>query len=187
MDDTKTPVTKLLQAWSSGDEKAHDELFRIVYEQLRTLARRHIRGERPGHTLSATALVHEAYLRLADADIPWNHRAHFFAISATVMRRILVDHAKRRGRGKRGAGAPMVSLEDNLVVSAEPDPRIVLVDEALQRLAEIDKRKAQIFELSFFSGLTLEETSHVVGGSLSAVHRELTFAKAWVSREIAPG
>lgn len=179
------PVTKLLRAWKSGDENAHDELFPLVYDQLRKLARGHFGRERPGHTLSATALVHEAYLRLADAEIDWHDRVHFFAISATVMRRILVDHAKTRTRKKRGGGAPMLRLEDEVLISAEPDPRIILLDEALTKLAQIDARKARIFELSFFSGLTLEETSRVVGGSQSSVQRELTFAKAWISREIA--
>src|SRR5579875_1924067 len=180
MADAKPPVTKLLREWASGNEKAHEELFAIIYDQLRTLARYHIRNEAPGHTLSATALVHEAYLRLADAEIPWNDRAHFFAISATVMRRILVDHAKARTRLKRGGNAPAVSLEEALVVSAEPDPRIIFVDEALNKLAEMDQRKAQIVELSFFSGLTLQEITQVVGGSASTVHRELAFAKAWI-------
>lgn len=185
MANASKPVTKLLQAWSGGDEAAPAELFSVVYDQLRSLARRYIRNERPGHTLSPTALVHEAYMDLVDADISWHDRAHFFATSATVMRRILVDHAKSRSRQKRGGRAPVVSLEDAAVVSAEPDPRIVLVDEALTKLAQVDARKAQIFEMSFFGGLTLQEVSHCIGGAPSTLHRDLKFAKAWIVREIS--
>lgn len=185
MADPSKPVTKLLQAWSSGDAKASEELFPIVYDQLRLLARRHIRNERQGHTLSPTALVHEAYLNLVDAHVSWQDRAHFFAISASMMRRILVDHAKRRSRQKRGGRAPVVSLNEAIAVSAQPDPRIVLIDEALNKLAQLDERKAQIFELSFFGGMTLQETSHALGGSLSTLHRDLQFAKAWILHAIS--
>lgn len=183
MNYANTEVTQLLRASSSGDERAPDQLFPIVYDQLRLLAGRHIRNERPGHTLSATALVHEAYLRLVNAEIPWSDRAHFFALSASVMRRILVDHAKQRLRKKRGGPAPPLSLEEALVASPEPDPRILLVDDALKRLAQIDSEKAEMFELSFFGGMTLEETAHIVGRSIPSVHRELKFAKAWILQE----
>lgn len=178
------PVTKLLQAWSSGDISASEELFPLVYEQLRALARRHIRQERPGHTLSPTALVHEAYLNLVDVNVPWQDRAHFFALSAGLMRRILVDHAKRRLSQKRGGRSPVISLDRAPVVSSQPDPRLLLIDEALQRLAQIDDRKARIFELSFFGGMTLQETSQIIGGPVSTLHRELQFAKAWILRSI---
>lgn len=184
MDEAGKPVTKLLQAWSAGDESASQELFPIVYDQLRLLARRHISHERPGHTLSPTALVHEAFLNLVDLDISWHDRAHFFAIAATMMRRILVDHAKRRLRQKRGGGAVVLSVDDAVVVSAEPDPRILLVDDALKRLAQIDGRKAHVFELSFFGGLTLQEMTDAMGGSVSSLHRDLKFAKAWILHEI---
>lgn len=185
MADAIKPVTKLLRAWSSGDASAPQELFPVVYNQLRLLAQRHFRAERPGHTLSATALVHEAYLNLVDAHVAWQDRAHFFAISANVMRRILVDHAKRRLTQKRGGGANIVALDEALVVANQPDPRVVLIDEALNRLAQLDARKAQIFELSFFGGMTLNEISGEIGGSSSALHRELQFAKAWMLHAIS--
>lgn len=176
----------LLRAWSNGDHAASEEVFTIVYRQLIRLARSHFRDERQGHTLSPTALVHEAYLRLVDADIPWADRSHFFATCATVMRRILVDHAKSRGRAKRGGPQPKISLEEALAVSVQPDPRILVIDESLTRLAREDERKAKAFELSYFGGLTLKETSEVLGGSVSALQRDLTFARAWVLRDLEP-
>lgn len=185
MTETLKPVTKWLRAWSSGDAAASQELFPVIYKQLRLLAQRHFRSERPGHTLSATALVHEAYLNLVDANVAWQDRAHFFAISANIMRRILVDHAKRRLTQKRGGGASLVSLDEALVIANHPDPRIVLIDEALDQLAKLDARKAQVFELSFFGGMTLQEISGAIGGSSSALHRDLQFAKAWMLHAIS--
>ncbi len=131
-------VTQLLQAWRGGNAVARDELLTVVYDQLRRLASRHMRAERPGHTLGATALVHEAYVRLVGAYIPFADRVHFFAAAATMMRRILVDHSKQRGRNKRGGNAPKLSLEEAAFISAEPDARILEIDEALTRLATID-------------------------------------------------
>src|SRR5947207_15853359 len=129
-DDQPKAVTQLLHAWRQGDEHAARELVPLVYDQLRKVAARLMRAERPGHTLSPSALVHEAYMRLAGSDIPWQDRAHFFALSATLMRRILVDHAKQRGRQKRGGGAGPLSLDEAAVLSAEPDDRLLLIDEA---------------------------------------------------------
>lgn len=184
MSEAGKPVTKLLQAWSGGDAAARDELFSTVYDHLRRLAADRISRERPGHTLAPTALVHEAYFRLTDADVPWQDRAHFFAVCANVMRRVLVDHARQRGRHKRGGAAAKLSLDEALAVTADPDPRILLLDEALTSLARVDARKAQIVELVFFGGLTLEEAAQIVGGSIATVHRELKFAKAWMLSEM---
>ena len=180
------PVTQLLQAWRRGDQKAADELLPLVYNELRQVAARLMRAERPGHTLAPTALVHEAYLRLAGAEIPWQDRAHFFALAATLMRRILVDHARERGRQKRGAGADKISLDEAVVISPEPDERLLLIDAALSKLAGIEPRKARMVELLFFGGLTFDETSEVLGVSTATLHREMKFAKAWILREVSP-
>ena len=181
--DTK-PLTELLAAWRGGDSNAADQLFPVVYDQLRTMAARHLRHERSDHTLPATALVNEVYLRLAGATANWQDRAHFFAIAATMMRRILVDHAKRHGRVKRGGDGVKLSLDEALCVSAEPDPRIVAIDEALDKLASIDTRKARLIELLFFVGLSHGEAAQVLGISEATLHRDLKFAKAWIAREI---
>jgi len=178
------PVTQLLHLWREGDESAARELVPLVYEQLRDVAARLMRAERPGHTLSPTALVHEAYVRLAGSDIPWQDRAHFFALSATLMRRILVDHARERSRHKRGGGVAPVSLEEAVVVSAEPDERLILIDEALTKLSAIEPRKSRIVELVFFGGLTFDETAQVMELSPATLHREMKFAKAWILREV---
>jgi RNA polymerase sigma factor (TIGR02999 family) len=167
------------------DSPSTEQLFAMVYDQLRVLAAWHLRNERPGHTLPPTALVHEAYLRLADAGRHWQDRKHFLALAAVVMRRILVDHAKERGRQKRGGNAPKLSLDEALLISDSPDPRIILIDEALDQLARIDERKAKIMELMFFGGLTFDEVSETLSLSLSTVHREVKFAKAWISNEIS--
>lgn len=179
------PVTQLLQQWRGGDQDAAEQLLPLVYEELRKVAARLMRSERPGHTLSPTALVHEAYVRLAGADIPWQDRAHFFALSATLMRRILVDHAKQRGRQKRGGGAEAISLDSAVAVSEDLDDRLVLIDEALTKLATIDGRKGRIIELLFFGGLTYDETAEIMNLSPATLHREVKFAKAWILREVA--
>jgi RNA polymerase sigma factor (TIGR02999 family) len=179
------PVTDLLQQWRGGDHNAADELLPLVYEELRKVAARLMRAERPGHTLSPTALVHEAYVRLAGADIPWQDRAHFFALTATLMRRILVDHAKQRGRQKRGGGAEEISLDSAVAISEDMDDRLVLIDEALSKLSTIDGRKGRIIELLFFGGLTYDETAEVMKLSPATLHREMKFAKAWILREVA--
>jgi RNA polymerase sigma factor (TIGR02999 family) len=163
-----------------------EELIPIVYAELRRLAASYLQGERPGHTLAATALVHEAYIRLAEADVPWQNRVHFFAVAARQMRRILVDHAKARGRGKRGGGAEKSSLDDVTLVSPELPVDVIAVDEALEQLATFDERKSRIIELMYFGGLTAEEIAEAVGISVPTVNRELKIAKAWLHTRLKP-
>ncbi len=156
----------------------------VVYEQLRKLAARCLRAERPDHTLRATALVHEAYLRLVDADVAWQDRVHFFAVSARLLRRILVDHAKANHRQKRGGGAEKVTLDEALLVGPQSTGGIVELDEALQRLAAHDQRKSELIELLCFGGLTYDEAATALKISPATVHRELKLAKAWLHREL---
>ena len=160
-----------------------------VYTELRRQAARHLRRERPGHTLQTTALVHEAYLRLVDQkNVRWQNRAHFFAVAAQLMRRILVDHARRRHRAKRGGLGINLPLEEALVVAAEKsDVDLLALDEALGRLAAIDARQCQIVELRFFIGLSIEETATVLGVSATTVKDDLNMAKAWLRRELGGG
>jgi len=177
-------ASALLRAWSNGDQNALDELTPIVYDELRRLARRYMRGERTGHTLQTTALVNEAYLRLVDYKrMRWENRAHFFAVAAQLMRRILVDHARRRNL-KRGAGTPHVSLEDTAVIGGQRDEDLVALDGAMKALARIDPRKAQVVELRFFGGLSVEETAHVLQVSSPTVMRDWSTARAWLYREM---
>jgi RNA polymerase sigma factor (TIGR02999 family) len=178
-------VTRLLQQSRAGDKAAFDELMPFVYQQLRKLAANCLRSERPDHTLPPTALVHEAYLRLVDSNVAWEDRVHFYAVAARAMRRILVDHAKARNREKRGGGAGKVSLEDVVVVAAQPSSELVALDEAMSRLEAKDRRKSQIVELLFFGGLTYEDVAATLQISPATVHRELTLAKAWLHRELA--
>jgi RNA polymerase sigma factor (TIGR02999 family) len=180
-----TTVTRLLLGWRAGDQGARDQLLSHVYDELHGLAERRLRSEDPGHTLQATALIHEAFLRLVDADVQWTNRAHFFAVAARVMRRILVDHAKARRREKRGGGAARVSLDDALLVAPEPSGDLVALDEALADLEKLDERKAKAVELHYFGGLTYDETAEVLGISAATVHRELRMAKAWLYHELA--
>jgi RNA polymerase sigma factor (TIGR02999 family) len=177
-------VTRLLQEWGGGNKAALDELMPVVYEQLRKLASRCLRAERPDHTLRATALVNEAYLRLVDADIAWQDRVHFFAVSARLLRRILVDHAKANHRKKRGGGAEKVTLDEALLVGPQATAGIVELDEALQRLAAHDQRKSELIELLCFGGLTYDEAATALKISPATVHRELKMAKAWLHREL---
>jgi RNA polymerase sigma factor (TIGR02999 family) len=180
-------VTHLLQAWSSGDRDALDRLTPIVYDELRRLARRYMRGERSGHTLQTTALVNEAYLRMVDFKrMSWENRAHFFAVSAQLMRRILVDHARRHNL-KRGAGFQHVNLEDSAVIAGQRGPDFVVLDDALRALAEVDSRKAQVVELRFFGGLSVEETAEVLKVSSVTVLRDWSTARAWLYRQLQPG
>jgi RNA polymerase sigma-70 factor (ECF subfamily) len=180
-------VSRLLVAWRQGDQRALDLLMPLVYDELRRLAQGQMRGERPDHTLQTTALVHEAYLRLCGADVAWEGRVHFLAVAATVMRRILVDHARSRDRAKRGGGADPVALDEALAVSPERPEAVVALDEAIQRLSALDERKARAVELHFFGGLTYEETAAALGVSAATVDRELRLAKAWLYRELRPG
>lgn len=154
----------------------------LVYEQLRLLAARSLKGERSGHTLQATALVHEAYLRLAGAHVEWADRAHFMATASRLMRRLLVDHARARGRAKRGAGAIQVTLDSSVEISADRGDELVAVDEALSELAKVDDRKSRMLEMIYFGGLTQAEAAAAAGVSERTVHRELMLARAWVRR-----
>jgi RNA polymerase sigma-70 factor, ECF subfamily len=186
---TETPperqlVTRLLKEWGAGNKAALDELMPVVYEQLRKLASICLRSERPDHTLRATALVHEAYLRLVDADVDWQDRVHFFAVSARLLRRILVDHAKANRRQKRGGGAETISLDEAVMIGPQTAGGIVELDTALQRLAAHDQRKSDIIELLCFGGLTYDEAASSLNISPATVHRELKMAKAWLHREL---
>jgi RNA polymerase sigma factor (TIGR02999 family) len=181
-------VTELLQAWSEGNETALSELTPIVYRELHKLARRYMAEERPGHTLGATALVHEAYVRLVDVKrMRWQNRSHFFAVSAQMMRRILVEFARRRRRRKRGDNPQRVDLEDVVLVSPEATPDVVALDEALTELARLDARKAQVVELRFFGGMGVEETAEILKISPETVMREWNRAKAWLYAEMNRG
>lgn len=177
----------MLRAWSDGDQNALEKLAPIVYDELRRLAGHYMSLERTGHSLQATALVNEAYLRLVDYKrMQWQNRAHFFAVSAQLMRRILVDHARRHNL-KRGAGVQHVNLEDTAVVDSAADANMVALDEAMQALSRIDSRKAQVVELRFFGGLSVEETAEVLKVSPITVMRDWRTARAWLYREISAG
>ena len=177
-------VTQLLAAWSQGNEAARNELMPVVYKELRRLAHRYLRRERPGHTLDATALVHEAYFQLVDQrNVQWHSRAHFFGIAAQLMRRILVEYARTRSAAKRGGGEPKLSHE-NAGWSAERNIDLVALDEALTRLAAIDPQQSRLVELRFFGELTVEETAEILGVSARTVKREWRTAKAWLRREL---
>jgi len=178
-------ITQLLSAWSEGDKAALDALIPIVYDELRRQAARYLRRERPGHTLQTTALINEAYLRLIDQRaMRWQNRAQFFGIAAQLMRRILVDHARARHRAKRGGSDIRVSLTDATSVTKEPDLDLVELDEALNKLAEIDPQQSKIVELRFFSGLNVQETAAALNISPATVKRDWSVAKAWLHREI---
>ena len=181
-------VTQLLVAWSNGDQEALDRLMPLVYDELRQLARRYMRRERAGHTLQTTAVINEAYLRLVDQqNVRWQNRAHFFAIAAHVMRRILIDYARRRRYAKRGGGAPHVSLDEVAVLSEERAADLIALDEALDSLASIDPQQSRVVELRFFGGLTVKETAEVLKLSHDMVKREWSTAKAWLYREMSSG
>ena len=179
-------VTRLLLAWNAGDRAALERLMPLVYAELRELAKRHFRKERPGHTLQPTAVVHEAYFRLIDQTrVTWKNRGHFLAIASQAMRRILIDHARGRGAEKRGGEVEKVTLD---VAIASPEPArevdILALDEALERLKGLDGTQAQIVELRFFGGLTIEETADVMETSPSSIKRDFRSAKAWLFREL---
>ena len=177
------PVTALLQAWSAGDSTALDRLIPLVHSELRRLARRYMRRERSRHTLQTTALINEAYLRLVDAQtVDWRNRAHFFAIAARVMRRVLVDFARERGYQKRGGGSCRVTLDESLLIAQAPDADLVALDEGLNALAAVDPRKSRAIELRFFGGLSIEEASIVLDVSPETVKRDCRLAKAWLLR-----
>jgi RNA polymerase sigma factor (TIGR02999 family) len=178
-------ITQMLIDWSNGDREALDRLIPAVYAELRRQAARHLRRERAGHTLQTTDLIHEAYLRLVDQkNVRWQNRAHFFAVAAQSMRRILVDHARRRHRAKRGGSGIVLPLDEGLLVAEKSEVDLLALDEALTRLAAIDVRQSRIVELRFFSGLSIEETAAVIGVSQTTVKDDLNMAKAWLRREI---
>jgi RNA polymerase sigma factor (TIGR02999 family) len=180
-------VSAILRAWSDGDQRALDRLTPIVYDELRRLARRYMRRERPGHSLQTSALVNEAYMRLVDYKrMQWQDRAHFFAVSAQLMRRILVEHARRRNL-KRGGRVVRVSLDDAATVGAEAASDLVALDDAMNALARLDARKARVVEMRFFGGLSVDETAAVLNVSPVTVMRDWTSAKAWLYRELTGG
>jgi RNA polymerase sigma factor (TIGR02999 family) len=180
-------ITGLLQAWSEGNQNALQRLTPLVYAELRRLAHHYMAGERTGHTLQSTALVHEAYLRLVDSSrVRWQNRAHFFAVSSQLMRRILVDFARSRQYAKRGGKAPMLSLDEVAIVS-DDCAELAALDDALNALAALDPRKSQVVELRFFGGLSVEETSEVLKVSAETVMRDWRLAKVWLRRELRRG
>jgi RNA polymerase sigma-70 factor, ECF subfamily len=181
-------VTQLLKAWTTGDEQALEKLTPLVYEQLRRVAQHHMAGQRPGHILQTTALVNEVYLQLLDCgQMNWQDRAHFFAMSAQLMRRILIDFARSRGSQKRGGDALHVSLDEAPSVSQESDPNLLALDDALKALAAVDERKSKVVELRFFGGLSVEETAEVLKVSPETVMRDWRLAKLWLLRELSEG
>jgi len=183
----RAPLTQLLLQWGGGDKSVLDELMPVVYDQLHKLAARCLRAEHPDHTLRATDLVHEAYLRLIDAEVAWQDRVHFYAVSARLLRRILVDHAKANRRQKRGGGAEKIPLDEAVLVGPDSPEGLLELDTALQRLASQDHRKCEIVELLCFGGLTYDETATALKISPATVHRELRLAKAWLHRELSGG
>jgi RNA polymerase sigma factor (TIGR02999 family) len=178
-------VTRLLSAWRGGDASALDALTPLVYRELHRLARSAMRGERPGHTLQTTALVHEAFMALSGAEVDWADRAHFFAIAARQMRRILVNHGEAHRAAKRGGGLPHAGLDEALDIVGTPSAEISDLDDALRRLEAFDARKAQILELHYFGGLTYDEMAQALGLSASTIDAELRFAKAWLREQLA--
>jgi RNA polymerase sigma factor (TIGR02999 family) len=181
-------TTRLLRAWAGGDEKALDHLTPRVYEELRKIAGRLMRNERPGRTIQATALVHEAYLKLVDIDnVDWQHRAHFFAVSAQVMRRILLERARRSRASKRGGEAVRIDLDEAPDVASVRAGEVIALDDALSAMAAIDPRKARVVEMRFFAGLSVEETAEVLKVSADTVVRDWRLARAWLRAEMDGG
>jgi RNA polymerase sigma factor (TIGR02999 family) len=187
MDPSKGDVTQLLQALGEGDRRALDRLLPLVYDEMREIAARHMRRERPDHTLQPTALAHEAYLRLCQRESPqWESRAHFLGVAAQAIRRILVEHARARQRDKRGGGWVRVTLSNGPAGPQDLDFDVLALDQALERLGEEDPEDQKVVELRFFGGLSVKETAHVLGVSERTVHRRWSFAKAWLYRELKP-
>jgi RNA polymerase sigma-70 factor (ECF subfamily) len=181
-------ITELLLAWGKGDQDALAKLTPLVYEELHRLARRYMAKERPGHTLQATALVNEAYLRLVDSSrVRWQNRTHFLAVAAQLMRRVLVDFARTRVSHKRGGDWREVTLDDGLVLINEPESDLAALDDALESLAKMDPRKAKVVELRFFGGLSVEDTAEVLQVSNITVMRDWNLAKSWLLRELTRG
>ena len=185
---TQFGVTQLLRAWSQGDQSVIDELYQLVYDELHRLAHRYMRRENPGHALQTTALVNEAYLRLADVRyLNWEDRAHFFAVSANVMRRILIDEARARRAERRGGENLFIAIDEALDSEKQEDLDLIALDLALQGLAKVNERQSKVVELRYFGGLTVEETAAVLGVGPDTVMRDWRFAKAWLKREMVRG
>jgi RNA polymerase sigma-70 factor (ECF subfamily) len=185
----KTPprheITQLLAEWSGGNQSALDELYPLVYDELHRLARRYMNRERKGHTLQTTALINEAYVRLVDQkNVHWANRSHFFAISAQIMRRILIDHARRHAYAKRGGGAQQVSLEEAATVARDQGKELLRLDEAIKSLSEMDPRRGQVVELRYFGGLNNEEIAGVLNVSENTVTRDWNMARAWLYQQL---
>jgi RNA polymerase sigma-70 factor, ECF subfamily len=189
MRNTSSPpheITQLLAEWSEGDQAALDQLYPLVYNELRRLAHGYLRRERKNHTLQTTALINEAYLRLVDQKhVHWANRSHFFGISARIMRRILIDHARRYGYAKRGGGAQRISLDEAAVVAKQRGRALLMLDEALKSLAKIDPRRSQVVELRYFGGLNNEEIAGVLKISENTVMRDWNMARAWLYQELS--
>ena len=181
-------VTTLLLEWGNGNQAALNELTPLVYQELRQLATRQLRRERPGHTLQSTALVHEAYLQLIDQRrVRFQHRDHFYAIAAQIIRRILVNYARKRNSSKRGGGKTLLAIDESIAFESPKGVDLVAVDDALERLSKIDQQQGRIVELRFFGGLTIEGTADILGISTSTVSRDWTLARAWLRRELSRG
>ena len=179
-------ITQLLAEWSDGNQSALDELYPLVYDELHRLARRYMSRERKGHTLQTTALINEAYVRIVDQkNVHWANRSHFFAISAQIMRRILIDHARRHGYAKRGGGAQQVSLDEAAAVTSGIGSELLRLDEALKMLAEMDPRRSQVVELRYFGGLNNEEIAGVLHVSENTVTRDWNMARAWLHQQLS--
>jgi RNA polymerase sigma factor (TIGR02999 family) len=182
---SSTAVTQLLGRWRGGDREALDSLIPLVYDELRSIAQRYLRNERPGHTLQSTALVHEAYVRLINQDLPeWQNRAHFFAVAAQLMRQILVDHARAYRASKRGGGVCNLALDEAEQNAKRVDVDILALDDALKTLSAMDAQQGKVVELKFFGGLSIEDTAEVLGVSSSTVKRDWITARAWLHREL---
>lgn len=182
---TRESVTRLLKTWRNGDECAGERLLPLIYQELRGLAQRELRRERKNHTLESRELVHEAFARLVDADAAWHDRSHFFALCSRTMRRILVDHARKKNRDKRGGGITVIPLDNVQPMSGDEPVDVLVIDDALNRLGQIDPRMEHVVELHYFGGLTYDEISVALGVSAATVDRDLRFAKAWLRRHLA--
>jgi RNA polymerase sigma factor (TIGR02999 family) len=187
MERAASEITQLLQRWRRGDHEAKEQVAAALYQELRRTARHYMQQERDGHTLQTTALVHEAYLRLAGVRLDYHDRVHFFAMAAQMMRRVLVDYARSRGYQKRGARAAAVPLDDDAMARPERSGDIVALDDALNELAKRDARKARVVELRFFAGLSVDETAAALNVSSQTVLRDWSLAKAWLTRELSHG
>lgn len=184
---SSSQITGLLLRWSGGESAAREALIPLVYEELRRLARQSLASQRPDHTLQSTALVHEAYLRLVGrTSVHWENRVHFFAVAAQLMRRILVDHARKQRAAKRGGKQVTLTLDESLGLPKKPEVDLVALDDALRELAELDQRQSQIVELRFFSGLSIEDSSRVLGISPATVKREWATARTWLYQQMSP-